>query len=648
MDLNKKVFVVDIETDGLLPTLTKLHVLSIGWKNKGKWSIKSTNKEEDINKIFSNSDNTIVGHYFLGFDIHAIKKLFPSISIKATIIDTLPLSWYLYNERISHGLDSWGTSLGFEKIKISNEQWENLSYELAEERCVGDVNINILLWEKILKLLRELYSTDAEIISVIKRTNFKITLQHIQENNKIKVDKIKCQENLDFLQKIIDSKTQEVESIMPKIPVITTKNKPKVFYKKNGELSSAAEKWLDLLEEAKLPQNYEGEVEIITKYEEPNVASSKQMKDFLFSKGWKPKIFKDGANGKVPQLRDDDKKLCKSIVDLIKTFPELESLQGLSVASHRAGYLKAFLDCCNEESYLIASWSGMAKTFRVKHIKPIVNLPSNNSQYGDLVRAVLIAPKGKIFVNADLSSLEDLTKQASIYSYDREYVEALNTPGYDAHLNIAKLGGFMSDEEIEFFNWYKKEDKNREDLPEIFKSYSEEELSGQYKRLSKVRKSSKVTNYSATYGASAKKIAESADIPLKEAEKLHKAYWNLNWSIKKYAEDLKEKTVDGKRWIYNPFTRLWLLLTSDHIKFSACNQNFGACVFDTFLWYLIEAGVKPIMTIHDELSFYVDEGEEEWVKKIVKESMNKVNKVFKLPVTFRSEPEFAKSYGDLH
>jgi DNA polymerase I-like protein with 3'-5' exonuclease and polymerase domains len=36
-----------------------------------------------------------------------------------------------------------------------------------------------------------------------------------------------------------------------------------------------------------------------------------------------------------------------------------------------------------------------------------------------------------------------------------------------------------------------------------------------------VRASAKTVNYSATYGASAKKIAEAADISLKEAKTLH-------------------------------------------------------------------------------------------------------------------------------
>jgi DNA polymerase I-like protein with 3'-5' exonuclease and polymerase domains len=47
-----------------------------------------------------------------------------------------------------------------------------------------------------------------------------------------------------------------------------------------------------------------------------------------------------------------------------------------------------------------------------------------------------------------------------------------------------------------------------------------------------VRASAKTVNYSATYGASAKKIAEAADISLKEAKTLHETYWKVNWSVK--------------------------------------------------------------------------------------------------------------------
>jgi hypothetical protein len=53
----------------------------------------------------------------------------------------------------------------------------------------------VLVWEKMLKLLRELYANDDEIISVIKRANFKIEVQNIQDENKILVDIDQCQKN---------------------------------------------------------------------------------------------------------------------------------------------------------------------------------------------------------------------------------------------------------------------------------------------------------------------------------------------------------------------------------------------------------------------------------------------------------------------
>jgi hypothetical protein len=498
--------------------------------------------------------------------------------------------------------------------------------------------------------LRELYSSDEEIISIIKHCNFKIELQVIQEENKIKLAVEQCKKNLKFLEGVIEEKTTEVSKIMPKVAVSIKKSKPKKPFKQDGTLSSIGKKWFTMLEEMGLPEDYNGEVEVITKYIEPNPQSNTQIKDFLFSKNWKPKIFKDGANGKVPQLRDDDKNLCSSITSMFKDYPELENLEGLSVAQHRAGYLKAFLETMDEDGYVTASWMAMAKTWRVKHIKPIVNIPANNSQYGELIRSTLIAPEGKVFVNADLSSLEDKTKQIGIYDIDREYVDQLNVPGYDAHLTIALRAGFMTEDEVSFFKWYKRKDKSRDDsdFPKSFSNLTDKEMSETFDKLVKTRSGAKTTNYAATYKASAKKIGETADLPLKEAKIFHKAYWDLNWSILKLEDSFKTKFADGREWIYSPFSKTWLILTAQHIKFSAVNQNFGAKVFDLWVYFLIQEGVKPIMSMHDEVSWYIDEGQEKETEKLVKRAIDKVNRIFNHPIKFEAEPEFAKSYGDVH
>lgn len=685
MDLNN-VCIVDIETDGLLDKLTKLHVLSVSYKDKnGNWNIISTNSEERIQKLVGNPDKIIVGHNFIPYDKPALEKL--GYTVNATIIDTLALSWYLYGELPKHGLEYWGEILGVKKPEI--DDWENLSYEQYKTRCEEDVKINTNLWIKCLNLLRELYDSDEKAIEkVIKFANFKMENIKVQEENKILINIPKCKENLAYLSGIIEEKKLELKKILPPIPKKVKRTKPKTLYKKplkkpkkvfnkDGTTSPAGQKWLDTLISNDLPLDYEGDIEVLSSagqkwldlinklgsgvdrngiteltevvgYIEPNPTSPKQIKDFLFSLGWVPKIFKDGANDKVPQLRDDDKNLCTSVIKLSKKFPELSSLDGLSVAQHRAGYLKAFLDTSDDNGYVTASFNGFAKTWRFKHTKPIVNLPSNSSQYGELVRSVMIAPEGMLWANTDMSGLEDRCKQNCIYPYDPDYVDTMNIPGYDPHLAIGVRAEFMSEQEVNFFKWYKNKDKSTVPCPEDYNDLSDTEKSELFYKLGDIRSSAKTANYSLTYSCGVKKLAESADISLKKAKILHKTYWDQNWAVKKFAEDQIVKEVGGKDWIYNPYTNIWLHLTSDHIRFSAINQNFGSKVFDTFLFFLMEKGVKPICTMHDELSWYIEEGQEEFNKLLVQECIDKVNNCYKLPIKFESVPEFAKSYGDVH
>lgn len=261
-------------------------------------------------------------------------------------------------------------------------------------------------------------------------------------------------------------------------------------------------------------------------------------------------------------------------------------------------------------------------------------------------------------MNADLSSLEDKTKQNCIIDLDPDYVATLNVKGYDAHLNLGLMAGSFTQEEVDFFKWYKKLDKDKgelESLPGIeqfptFGSYDSKKAHDLFEKLSIKRQSAKTSNYSATYGVGAPKLAASADIPLKEARKLLTAYWDLNWAVKEFAESLPVKEVRGQKFIWSPFSRLWLVLRADHMKFSIINQNFGATVFDIWSYFMGEQGYNNIMQMHDELSVYVKDTPEEKAKaaEAVQIAIDKTNEVFDLPVKFEAEPEFAYSYGDVH
>lgn len=643
-----KVFVIDFESDGLVDQATKIWCMGISWKDKsGKWQVKSTTDYDAMRKVLSNPDNTVVCHNLVRFDVLLYEKIMGE-KVQASLIDSLGLSWYLYPElgQGEHGLASWGEFFGVPKPKIDN--WENLSVEEYCHRVEEDVKINTNLWIKQYDYLKKIYPNQEDIVRIIKYLNFKLLCLRIQEEEKILIDVVQCQKNLDILQKIETEKKGLLETAMPKIPIVKTLTKPKVLHKKDGSLSVAGARWFELLEHNGIREDFEGELNITTGYEEPNAGSPSQVKEWLMKLGWKPLLFEDGRNGKVPQVRDKEKMLCKSVLALKGVEPAIEHLDGLSVVTHRAGYLKGFLERADENGYAVAYAHGFTKTLRLKHAKPFVNLPKPSSPYGEFIRGVIIAPEGSILIGSDVSSLEDKMKQISIYPYDPEYVNDMNRPGWDAHLDIGLRSNMISQEESDFFRWYKKKDRQREDLPEIFKVYADEELSEQFEKISKKRATAKTGNYALTYGCGVPKLKESTNLSTKDAKILFDGYWDRNWSVKKYAEDQVVKSVDGKSWIWNPITQFYYFLASEKDRFSACNQSAGVRVFDGYVFEMIKRGIRPIFQAHDEVLLRVKNEAVDSAISILKTSINKVNKQYNFPVDIEIDIQTGMSYAAVH
>jgi DNA polymerase III alpha subunit (gram-positive type) len=114
--------------------------------------------EYDRMRDFFHKATTLIGHNISRWDIPHIERIL-DIKIKARLVDTLALSWYLYPKRLKHGLAEWGEEFGIEKPPI--EDWDNLTSEEYVHRCREDVAINTKLWEKMWKDLLKLYG-DAE------------------------------------------------------------------------------------------------------------------------------------------------------------------------------------------------------------------------------------------------------------------------------------------------------------------------------------------------------------------------------------------------------------------------------------------------------------------------------------------------------
>lgn len=442
--------IFDLEGDGLEPT--KIHVFS--WKEVGG-KVKSTSDYNLIREVVS-SAGRLIGHNIILFDVPVLERLL-GVSIKAELVDTLALSWYLYPKRPRHGLEGWGEDLGIPKPEIVD--WESLSYEEYKHRCEEDVKITELLWNKCSSYLDEIYKKGGNKEGLVKYLSFKVHCVRLQEESKWRLDVEKAEANLERLSKELEEKRGELEAAMPRVPIYTVKTRPKKPYKADRSLSALGVKWFALLEERGLHEDTT-KVTYISGHNPPNASSVPQVKDWLYSLGWIPETFKYNRNKetgdikKVPQIKSDkdDGSLCPSVLALAEEVPAILLLEGYGVLQHRIGILKGFLSSY-KDGYLKASVGGLTNTLRFKH-KELVNLPGVGGAYGKEIRECLIAPEGYELCGSDQSSLEDRTKQHYMFEYDPEYVEEMNEPGFDPHTALAVSAGAMTEDEEKFFKWF--------------------------------------------------------------------------------------------------------------------------------------------------------------------------------------------------
>ena len=608
--------VFDIETDGL--DATKIHVLS--WEDDyGK--IQSTHDYDDMRKFFEQS-KTLIGHNIIRFDIPVAEKIL-GIKINARLVDTLALSWYVNHTKPKHGLETYGEYYNVKKPEVTD--WVNLTQEDYAHRCKEDVKINSRLWRDLDIKLSKLYPNDQDKWQFIKYLSFKMECAAEQEALKWKVDIETAKGYLYVWEAEKDLKIVELAEAMPKQILTKVQQRPKVMYKKDGELSAHGEKFEELRKQYKQPDSVQSFV-VKTGERQGNPNSPEQVKEWLYSIGWVPRTFKfvrgpDGVERQVPQVRKDGE-LCPSVTKLISEDPAVAILDGLSVLSHRIAVLKGIIEC-ESDGYVQATIAGMTNTLRFKHAKPLVNLPSVEKPYGKEIRGLLTAPEGYVLCGADMTSLEDTTKRHYMKPLDPDYVAEMSRDGFDPHLDLAKHAGIISQEDIDKHN------------------------SGE-KSLKDLRKNYKVVNYSATYGVGAAKLARETGMTKKEAQKLLDAFWSRNWSVQKVASTLRKRELFGGMWVQNPVSKFWHSLRSEKDRFSTLNQSTGVYCFDVWVKKCRDKDVKTVGQFHDEIIALVKEGDQIETAINMNYSIEEVNRQLRLNVDLGIDAQFGKTYADIH
>ena len=606
----------DIETDGLLEDVTKIHCLS--YTRDGS-EVKTTDDYDYMRRILRREDG-LIGHNIIRYDIPVLERIL-GIKIKAQLFDTLPMSWVINFDRSRHGLEYFGDDYGIPKPEIND--WRNLTLEEYTHRCEQDVKINWILWQDLLKKFMFLYKDNkVELDRFFRYLSFKMDCAREAEMQGWKLDVAKANSCISQLKSLQEQKIKELIDVMPMRKVMSEKSKPKVMHKKDGSLSSHGKRWLDLLSDNDLPKNFEGVVSVVKGVEPANPSSSEQVKNWLFSLGWEPCYYKfDGDRG-IPQVRKNGE-LTPSVLLLAEKEPVVKVLEGLTVIQHRLSIFEAFIEC-ERDGYVKAEISGLTNTLRFKHNKPLVNLPGVDKPWGKEIRGCLVAPQGYLLCGADMTSLEDTCKRHYMHPYDPDYVAEMSRPGFDPHLDLAKHAGYANEEQIEKYN--------RGEMPE----------------LKELRKNFKVVNYSATYGIGASKLSRETGMSQADAQTLLDAYWDRNWSVKQFAEDQKIRSIGGDMWVQNPVSKFWHSLRYEKDAFSTINQSTGAYCFDKWVAYYRGARPNIVGQFHDESINVIRKGEENIHTNYLQSAIDKLNKNLKLNVTLGIDIQYGNNYSEIH
>lgn len=168
------MIVFDIETNGLLNDLTKIHCVVLHNTEDNQtfvYNDEGADKEPIIRAITMLDDaKQIVGHNIINYDIPAIKKLYGFFEPQGEVIDTLLLSRLYHPNMIAvdkkhgwkhmplqlygrHSLESYGHRLGeFKGSFGKTANWAEWSQEM-EDYCRQDVKVTCKLVKHFQKRL---------------------------------------------------------------------------------------------------------------------------------------------------------------------------------------------------------------------------------------------------------------------------------------------------------------------------------------------------------------------------------------------------------------------------------------------------------------------------------------------------------------
>jgi DNA polymerase I len=405
-----KALVVDIETDGLNPTV--VHCVCANGD-----MFYDANTFNSFLSANHNKYDMVVGHNIIGFDCPALTRLWKVDFSNFSILDSLVLSRLANPSRDGgHSLRSWGERLNFPKGDYSD--WSTLTPEMVEY-CKQDVAVTRGMLKALEKELEgfsdESIQLEHEVQSIVVR----------QIKNGWKLDQPKARDLLALLKERQYDLESEVQRTFKPLPTFIKEIVPKV--KKDGTYSDVGLKFLGGRDSI---NNVSGAFSRVD-YPAFNLGSRQQIARHLQYYGWKPTEKTEKGSIIV------DEGTLSSVVGI----PQAALIAEYLMLQKRIGLVSSWIDAVDDTTGRVHGYVNSigAVTGRMTHSSPnMAQVPSNGSPYGVESRGCWVAAEGYSLVGCDASGLE--LRMLAHYMDDKDYTsEVLDGDIHTANMLAAGL-----------------------------------------------------------------------------------------------------------------------------------------------------------------------------------------------------------------
>ena len=414
MDLSAVMrLVFDIETDGLLPEVTKAHCIVLKDLDTNE-IIKP--KLKKAMQLLSEADE-IIGHNIIKYDIPALQKLY-GFYTEAKIFDTIVAARLLYpdirdrdfrkkdypkNLIGRHSLEAWGHRIGQYKSHIVTD-WKEFTQEMLDY-CVQDVEVTATLYNILTQSKQpEALELEHKVAQIIFR----------QEQHGFSFDRTAAEKLFSKLNTRRLELEEELQNIFPPI-VEKTKFIPKVNNKSRGYI-----KGQEIIKEKTVPFNPSSRMHIAQRLKEKY--------------NWQPEEFTPDGKPKVDEtvlekLEYSEAKILSEHFLIEKRIAQLAVGAQAWLKQEKDGRIHGN---CNTNSTV---------TGRASHTHPnLGQVPSVIKPFGKECRQLFRASPGYKLVGIDISGLEVRMLAHYLAKYDNgDYADVVING--DIHTKTQELAG---------------------------------------------------------------------------------------------------------------------------------------------------------------------------------------------------------------